>query len=160
MWSKATEDHSEPSLDTIPDVEFLEAFDRVRSDLDKIPSKDLEPVRLNTEEATARGMRAADNAHRDRYRFEETYAEPPLEEIDWLRARAMAVKGAELSATKHESQSDDGRDYVLRAMALLEETYSVVRDYAAVIYRKNLDQWREDYPSLCSRSRDPRGNAC
>lgn len=177
MDSTATKNQAhhinQPSTDSIPDVEFLEAFERTREALDAIPAEKLAPVRVNPSEAMARGIRVAENAQRDRVAFEAMYVNPPLEAIDWLRARAMAVKGAELSAKKHEaegavrapdftaaraerdghkSQSGDGRDYAQRAMVLLEEDYSQVRDYAFPLYRENPEKWREDYPPLYARS--------
>lgn len=243
-----TNQNGQQSGDSIPDVEFLEAFEMTREALDAIPAEKLKHIRLNPGEAMARGMRVAENAQRDRVAFEAMYVNPPLEEIDWLRTRAMAVKGAELSAKilekddavkapdftaaraerhehitklravllgdrevgdrldkilenrghqdlgndlaaiaalereywpairatglisekavehaaetgvqilrweEHKDRETDGRDYIRRAMVLLEEAYSQVRDYAFPLYRENPGKWREDYPSLYART--------
>ncbi len=141
-------------IDSIPVEELLEAFERVRGALDEIQSEHCDPVRVDPTEVTARGIQVAENAWRDRTEFEEMYRHPPLDEIDWLRTKALAVKGAELSAVEHghENRAGDDHEYIRRALFALEEAYSTVRDYAFVLYRKNPDKWREDYPPLHSRS--------
>jgi hypothetical protein len=88
---------------TVPDVEVIEAFEAEKAVLDAMPQEELVPVPISPNDAMARGLRVAENARRDRPLFVATYTNPPLEEIDTLGTRAMAVKGAALVG-------DDGDD--------------------------------------------------
>lgn len=91
-----------PSSDPveIPEVEAIAAFEELKGALEALDETKLRALRFPASEAASRGLWLAGNAERDRSRFEAQFTSPPLEAIDSLRKRALAVKGAELTAAK------------------------------------------------------------
>ena len=92
------------------------AFESLKPVLIEMDDGALIPIRYTATEAVVRGLWVSDNAERDLEQFEATYREPPVEEIQSLRRRTLAVKGAELAEKPAASLSppDVDRTKVLR----------------------------------------------
>jgi hypothetical protein len=102
-----TQDKAEIETSKIPDVDVITAFDRLKPELDLIAESDLITKRLGTNRAMQRGMSLAQVALDDRSMFIAVYKNPPLKEIDSLKDRAMAVKGAEIGDEDGVSEPPD-----------------------------------------------------
>lgn len=96
----------DPTTIEIPTAEAIAAYQAVKPMLDALPEEALYALRFPAPEATARGLWVAGNAERDRERFIEMYKDPPLEAIDSLEQRALAVKGAELAAPDPDTPAE------------------------------------------------------
>lgn len=88
---------NDPVVQAIPEVEAIAAFRSLQTNLERIAPEELIPLRYSANEATARGLWLAEHAQRDREYYVRVYKEPPQEAIQSMRARALAIKGAELA---------------------------------------------------------------
>jgi hypothetical protein len=88
------------NVEEIPEVEAIASYESLKELLDDLPTDGLRSLRFTANEAASRGLWLAGNAQRDGAKFVAMYANPPLAEIESIKQRALAVKGAELLATK------------------------------------------------------------
>lgn len=83
-------------IDEVPSSEAIQTFESLKGELVEIPEMLLAGLRFSAEEAASRGLWLSGNAARDETLFSNMYRTPPLDEIRSMRARSLAIKGAEL----------------------------------------------------------------
>ena len=101
-------------------AEALAELANLKAEISKIPKHECFKLGLPPIMAARRGVQLHQVALRDRALFAETFVKPPLDEIDTLRARSLALWAAQVELDRIDEIDQDQRGELpaLAAMAL------------------------------------------
>ncbi len=114
-----------PSFETTPPGEAIAAYYEIRSSLSELARDELLPLPQDLTRSIGNGLKVASSAIGDRQRFIDVYRNPPLELIDSLRTRALALRGAAI--VTGSSSRERGTDDIERARKLRARHVTLIR---------------------------------